>query len=86
MLLAESKGTHVHCIHMYHLFCDALAHVIYSGVSGQCSHTIIINDFPPGEIVHVILNDSIQKLSWLDCNCLIVDLSFNNTGKWRRQI
>jgi len=30
----------VHCIHMYHLFCNALVHVIYSGVSGQCSFTI----------------------------------------------
>ena len=25
---------------MQHLFCNALVHVIYSGVSGQCSHTI----------------------------------------------
>ena len=32
--------TRVHCIHMYHLFCIALVHVIYFGVSGQCSHTI----------------------------------------------
>ena len=30
----------VYYIHMYHLFCNALVHVIYSGVSGQCSHTI----------------------------------------------
>jgi len=29
---------HVHCIHMYHIFCIALVHVIYLGVSGQCSH------------------------------------------------
>ena len=33
--------TRVHCIHMYHLLCNALVHVIYSGVSGQCSHTIL---------------------------------------------
>ena len=26
--------TRVHCIHM---FCNALVHVIYSGMSGQCS-------------------------------------------------
>ena len=32
----------VHCIHMYHLFCNALVHVIYSGVSGPCSHTIVM--------------------------------------------
>ena len=25
---------------MYHLVCNALVHVMYSGVSGQCSHTI----------------------------------------------
>ena len=30
----------VHCIYVYHLFCNALVHVIYSRVSGQCSHTI----------------------------------------------
>jgi len=32
--------THDHCIHMYHLFYNALIHVIYLGVSGQCSYTI----------------------------------------------
>ena len=42
--------TRVHCIHMLNLFCNALVHVIYPGVSvrnshsseisGQCSHTI----------------------------------------------
>ena len=30
----------VHCIHMLHLFCNALVHVIYSVVSGQYSYTI----------------------------------------------
>jgi len=33
----------VHCIHMLHPFYNALVHVIYSGVSGQCSHTIESN-------------------------------------------
>ena len=28
----------VHCIYMYHIFCNALVHVMYSGVSGQCSY------------------------------------------------
>jgi len=32
--------SHVHCIHRYHLFCNALVHIIHSGVSGQCSHII----------------------------------------------
>ena len=39
-VITTEYRTRVHCIHMYHLFCDALVHVIYSGVSGQCSHTI----------------------------------------------
>ena len=33
----------VHIIHMYHLFCNALVHLIYSGVSGQCSFIIYLN-------------------------------------------
>ena len=32
--------TRVHCIYMYHLFCNALVHVIYSRVPGQCLYTI----------------------------------------------
>ena len=32
--------TRVHCIHMYHLFCNALIHVIYSVDSGQYLYTI----------------------------------------------
>ena len=31
----------VDCIHMYHLFFNALNYVIYLTVSGQCSYTII---------------------------------------------
>ena len=30
----------VDCIPMYHLFCNALVHVMYSTVSGQCTYTI----------------------------------------------
>jgi len=33
--------THVQCIHMYHLFCNALVHAIYSIVSGQWLYTIL---------------------------------------------
>ena len=29
-----------YCKHMLHLFCNALVHVINSGVSGQCFNTI----------------------------------------------
>ena len=33
-IITKEYRTRVHCIHMYHLFCNALVHVIYSGVSG----------------------------------------------------
>jgi len=40
-VITTEYRSRVHCIHMYHLFCNALVRVIYSGVSGQCSsHTI----------------------------------------------
>ena len=39
-VITTEYRTRVHCVHMYHLFCNALVRVIYSGVSGQCSHTI----------------------------------------------
>jgi len=39
-VITTEYSTRVHCIHMYHLLCNTLVHVIYSGVSGQCSHTI----------------------------------------------
>ena len=39
-VITTEYRTHVHCIHMSHLFCNPLVHVIYSGVSGQCSYTI----------------------------------------------
>jgi len=35
--------THVHCnlyTYVTRLFCNALVDVIYSGVSGQCTHTV----------------------------------------------
>ena len=40
VMLLQQYRTCVHCIHMYHLFCNALVHVIYSVVSGQYSYTI----------------------------------------------
>ena len=33
--------TRAHCIHIYHLFCNTLVHVIYSVVSGQYSYIIL---------------------------------------------
>jgi len=41
-VITTEYRTRVDCIHMYHLFRNALVHVIYSGVSGQCSHPILI--------------------------------------------
>jgi len=38
-VITTQYRTCVHCIHMYHLFCNALVHVIHSEVSGQCSNT-----------------------------------------------
>jgi len=40
-VITTEYRTRVHCIHMYHLLCKTLVHVIHSAVSGQCSHTII---------------------------------------------
>ena len=39
-IVTTEYRTHAHCIHRYHLFCNTLVHVIYLGVSGQCSYTI----------------------------------------------
>ena len=39
-VITREYRTRVHCIHMYHLFCNALVHVIYSVVSCQYSYTI----------------------------------------------
>ena len=39
-VITTEYRTRVHCIYMYHLFCNALVHAINSGVSGQCSYTI----------------------------------------------
>ena len=40
-VITTEYRTRVHCIHMQHLFCNALVHVIYSVVSGQYSYTIL---------------------------------------------
>jgi len=39
-VITKEYRTHVQYIHMYHLFVNALIHVIYSVVSGQYSYTI----------------------------------------------
>ena len=39
-VITTEYRTRVHCIHMYHLFCNVLVYVIYSVVSGQYSYTI----------------------------------------------
>jgi len=39
-VITTEYKTRVNCIHVYHLFCNALVHVIYSVVSGQYLYTI----------------------------------------------
>ena len=47
-VITTEYGTRVeHCIHMNHLFYNALVHVIYSGVSVQRSYTIHIVLYQP---------------------------------------
>jgi len=36
---------HVHCIHMHHLFCNALVHVIYLAVSVRIHYQYLIWTF-----------------------------------------
>ena len=43
--------TRFDCIHIYHLFCNGLVQVIYSGVSGQCSHTIVLLSRPYSRVL-----------------------------------
>ena len=40
-VITTEYRTHVQCIHMEHLFCNALVHVIYFVVSGQYSFIIL---------------------------------------------
>jgi len=42
LVITTQYRTRVHCIHMYHIFCNALVHVIYSSVSVQYSYTIYL--------------------------------------------
>ena len=44
-VITTEYRTRVQCIHRQHLFCKALLNVIYSAVSGQCSHTILVYTF-----------------------------------------
>ena len=41
-VITREYKTRVHCIHRFHLFCNALGRVIYSVVSGPYSYTIYI--------------------------------------------
>jgi len=38
-MLLQHSIEHVSIVYTCNLSCNALVHVIYSGVSGQCSHT-----------------------------------------------
>jgi len=37
---------YVYWVHMFHLLCHSLVHVIYSGVSGQYFHAIHLVSWP----------------------------------------
>ena len=39
-MLLQQSIEHVSIVYTCYLFCNTLVHVIYSGVSGRCSHTI----------------------------------------------
>ena len=47
VITTEYRTRVEHCIHMNHLFYNALVHVIYSGVSVQRSYTIHIVLYQP---------------------------------------
>ena len=49
-VITTEYKTRVHCIHMYHLFFNALVHVIYFVVSGQYSFTIPSGDISPTQL------------------------------------
>ena len=48
--------TRLRCIHMLHIFCNALVHGIYLGVSGRCSHTIMLIHSSYFTIIHLPFN------------------------------
>ena len=39
-MLLQQSIEHVSIVYTCYLFCNTLVHVIYSGVSGRCSHPI----------------------------------------------
>jgi len=54
--------TCVHCLHTYHLFCNALVHVIYfCQLSGQCSNTLSCKEIYM--LLHTICVNKLYKLS-----------------------
>ena len=76
--------TRVHCIHLYHLFGHALVHVIYSGVSDQCSHTmhVYINvSTDEHYLKHKVKMHTYNGLRTYKCNMCSVFI-FYITFKW----
>ena len=53
--------TRLHCIHISHLFCNALVHVIYSRVSGQCSHTVPVLHTILKRTENLQITETVQK-------------------------
>jgi len=63
-VITTKYRTCVHCIHMYHLFCNALVHVIYSWVSGQCPYTICLLCFRDHSITSWWLLSQVTSMHW----------------------
>ena len=79
--------TCVNCKNMYHLFCNALVHVIYWRVSGQSSYTIKCYTKYNNRTVHIKVgyNTKIQYWKLLDTALLTFNFLtfFNCLTDWR---
>ena len=71
-VITTENSSRVHCIHMYHLICYALVHVIYSRVSGQYSHAVLWTNIDQKLInsLHGLLN---CEIGGLDCRVITTE-------------
>ena len=82
-VITTNHRTCVHCIHMYHQMCNALVHVIFSRVFGQCSYTIFVLPFLY-TIAYVSPNPSIVRntLSRVTSPWIRVSRASNTCGRY----
>jgi len=71
-LSCYNNRTRVYCIHIYHLFCNALVHVIYSEVSGQYSYTIS-HDILANFAVYIWLVRRLTLICWRVDNAPVIE-------------